>query len=95
LEIRNLQLSSEGFYLTNVTDVISFQFTPSFLDGDEFRLMTYNLLADLYADSDFSRTHLHPQCPPYALAIDYRKQLLLKEILGFHADIMCLVSRIL
>jgi 2',5'-phosphodiesterase len=75
-----------------VTDVISFQFTPSFLEGDEFRLMTYNLLADLYADSDFSRTQLHPQCPPYALAIDYRKQLLLKEILGFHADIMCLVS---
>ena len=36
--------------------------------------MTYNLLADLYADSDYSRTVLHPQCPPYALEIDYRKQ---------------------
>ncbi len=53
--------------------------------------MSYNLLADLYADSDFSRTSLHPQCPPYALAIDYRKQLMLKEVLGFHADIVCLV----
>ena len=68
------------------------QFTPDYLGGDEFRVMSYNLLADLYADSDFSRTHLHPQCPPYALSIDYRKQLLIKEILGFHSDIICLVS---
>ena len=29
--------------------------------------MSYNILADLYADSDFSREHLFPQCPPYAL----------------------------
>jgi len=54
--------------------------------------MSYNLLADLYADSDFSRTHLHPQCPPYALAVDYRKQLFIKEILGYHSDLICLVS---
>ena len=38
------------------------------------RFVTYNLLADLYADSDYSRTVLHPQCPPYALDMDYRKQ---------------------
>ena len=71
------------------------KFTPTFLEGDEFRTMSYNLLADLYADSDFSRTHLHPQCPPYALAIDYRKQLLIKEILGFQSDIICLVSDVI
>ena len=38
------------------------------------RFVTYNLLADLYADSDHSRNVLHPQCPPYALDVDYRKQ---------------------
>ena len=47
-----------------------------------FRVVTYNILADLYADSDFTRTTLHPYCPPYALAIDYRKQLILKELIG-------------
>ncbi len=31
------------------------------------RVMSYNILADLYADSDFSRTNLFPQCPAYAL----------------------------
>jgi hypothetical protein len=29
--------------------------------------MSYNILADLYADSDFSRQNLFPQCPPFAL----------------------------
>ena len=46
------------------------------------RVVSYNILADIYADSDFSRNELFPYCPPYALAIDYRKPLLLKEITG-------------
>ena len=45
-------------------------------------MVTYNILADLYTDSDYTRTVLHPYCPPYALAIDYRKQLILKELIG-------------
>ena len=57
---------------------------------NEFRVVTYNLLADLYADSDFSRTELFPQCPPYALEIGYRKSLFIKELKGYNADIMCL-----
>lgn len=65
-------------------------FTKTKTLADELRVVTYNLLADLYADSEYSRTVLHPQCPPYALAIEYRKQLLLKELLGFNADILCL-----
>lgn len=57
---------------------------------DKLRVVSYNLLADLYADSDFSRRELHPQCPAYALAFDYRKQLLLKEVAGYNGDIVCL-----
>ncbi len=44
--------------------------------------MSYNILADIYADSDYSRTQLFPYCPPYALDISYRKHLLIKEIQG-------------
>eukprot|EP00095_Tigriopus_kingsejongensis_P006499 maker-scaffold676_size113663-snap-gene-0.29 protein:Tk06499 transcript:maker-scaffold676_size113663-snap-gene-0.29-mRNA-1 annotation:"2 -phosphodiesterase 12-like" len=66
-------------------------FTQAFVaNPDEFRVLTYNILADLYADSEYSRTVLHPQCPPYALEIGYRKQVILKELLGYHGDIMCL-----
>lgn len=44
--------------------------------------MSYNILADAFADTEFTRNELYPYCAPYALTIDYRKQLLLKEILG-------------
>ena len=47
-----------------------------------FRVVTYNILADIYADSDFSRDFLFPHCPAEILSIDYRKQLLLKELRG-------------
>lgn len=65
-------------------------YTPTRLPNHQFRVVTYNILADLYADSDYSRSTLFPYCPPYALAIDYRKQLFMKEILGYNGDIICL-----
>ncbi|CAG9858960.1 unnamed protein product [Phyllotreta striolata] len=66
------------------------QFTNKRAKENEIRVVTYNILADLYCDSDYTRTHLHPYCPPYALEIDYRKQLILKEIIGYNSDIICL-----
>ncbi|XP_039765003.1 2',5'-phosphodiesterase 12-like isoform X2 [Pararge aegeria] len=65
-------------------------FTTQRLEGKSFRCVSYNILADLYCDSDYTRTTLHPYCPPYALHIDYRKQLILKELKGYNADIICL-----
>ncbi|XP_055389578.1 2',5'-phosphodiesterase 12 isoform X2 [Condylostylus longicornis] len=65
-------------------------FTQSRLKDDRFRVVSYNLLADYYADSDYSRKELFPYCPPYALNIEYRKQLFIKEITGYNADIICL-----
>ncbi|KAJ3656962.1 hypothetical protein Zmor_015999 [Zophobas morio] len=66
------------------------QFTTEKCSGDTFRVVSYNILADLYCDSDFTREVLHPYCPPYALSIDYRKQIFIKEITGYNADIICL-----
>ncbi|XP_064117001.1 2',5'-phosphodiesterase 12-like isoform X2 [Macrobrachium nipponense] len=54
------------------------------------RVISYNILADLYADGDFARKHLFPTCPSYAMDIDYRKQLLIKEILGYNGDLICM-----
>jgi len=59
--------------------------TSSTLPNNQLRVISYNLLADLYADSDFSRTVLFAQCPPYALAIEYRIKLILSELIGFQA----------
>ncbi|XP_045471233.1 2',5'-phosphodiesterase 12 isoform X1 [Harmonia axyridis] len=66
------------------------QFTQNKTSQKGFRVVTYNILADLYCDSDYTRTVLHPYCPPYALHLDYRKQLILKELMGYNADIICL-----
>lgn len=59
-------------------------------DPHKMRVVTYNILADLYADSDYSRTVLFGHCPTHALSLDYRRQLILKELSGYNADIICL-----
>ncbi|KAK4879321.1 hypothetical protein RN001_007467 [Aquatica leii] len=66
------------------------QFTKEKMSGNQFRVVSYNILADLYTDSEFSRNTLFPYCPAYALNMDYRKQLILKELIGYNADIICL-----
>ncbi|XP_032687861.1 2',5'-phosphodiesterase 12-like [Odontomachus brunneus] len=69
---------------------IRHEFTKHKLSGKSFRIMSYNILADAYTDSDYSKDVLFPYCPEYALDINYRKQLILKEIIGFNSDIICL-----
>lgn len=65
-------------------------FTQDRTTGSKFRVVSYNLLADLYADSETAKKELFPYCPEYALNIDYRKQLFMKELIGYNADLMCL-----
>ncbi|OXB83027.1 UNVERIFIED_CONTAM: hypothetical protein H355_001370 [Colinus virginianus] len=54
------------------------------------RAVSYNVLADAYAQTEFSRTVLYPYCAPYALEVDYRQNLLKKELAGYNADLVCL-----
>ncbi|XP_009569790.2 2',5'-phosphodiesterase 12 [Cuculus canorus] len=58
--------------------------------GGSVRTVTYNILADTYAQTEFSRTVLYPYCAPYALELDYRQNLLKKELAGYSADLVCL-----
>ncbi|KAJ8920849.1 hypothetical protein NQ315_015641 [Exocentrus adspersus] len=62
------------------------EFTREKCKGLKFRVVSYNILADRYARDNESYTY----CPPKALAIEYRKQLILKELLGYKGDIICL-----
>ncbi|KAK4749249.1 hypothetical protein SAY87_026698 [Trapa incisa] len=50
-----------------------------------FTVLSYNILADMHASSE-----LYSYCPSWALSWAYRKQNLLREIVGYHADIVCL-----
>jgi CCR4-NOT transcription complex subunit 6 len=75
-----------------------------------FTVLTYNVLADLYASvraqqhapaslprHTLTSAPLAPQqelyggyCPPWALSWSYRRQNLLREVLSYNADILCL-----
>ncbi|XP_035223948.1 2',5'-phosphodiesterase 12-like [Stegodyphus dumicola] len=66
------------------------EYTKKLTDKLSLRFVSYNILADLYADSDRARNQLFPYCTAEALTLEYRKQLFLKEILGYNADIICL-----
>ncbi|XP_077428937.1 2',5'-phosphodiesterase 12 [Vanacampus margaritifer] len=54
------------------------------------RAVSYNILADVYAQTELSKTVLYPYCAPYALQLDYRQNLIKKELAGYHADVICL-----
>lgn len=53
-------------------------------DG-RFRVFTYNILAENYATQE-----RHPYVPYWALEWDYRKQRILKQLISYKADIICL-----
>ncbi|KAF8102205.1 hypothetical protein N665_0201s0480 [Sinapis alba] len=50
-----------------------------------FTVLSYNILSDTSASSD-----LYSYCPPWALSWPYRRQNLLREIVAYRADVICL-----
>lgn len=65
-------------------------YTVKEVEWPAVRVVTYNILADVYAQTDLSKTVLYPYCAPYALQLDYRQNLIKKELAGYNADIICL-----
>jgi len=50
-----------------------------------FTLLTYNVLAEIYATSD-----AYAYCSPWALPWNYRRRNILRELVNYRADVMCL-----
>ncbi|KAG2470443.1 PDE12 phosphodiesterase, partial [Polypterus senegalus] len=65
-------------------------YTSRLTGGGTVRTVSYNILADIYAQTELSKNVLYPYCAPYALDIDYRQSLIKKELSGYNADIICL-----
>ncbi|KAL6464900.1 hypothetical protein MHYP_G00272170 [Metynnis hypsauchen] len=65
-------------------------YTKKVTDASTVRVVSYNILADIYAQTELSKTVLYPYCAPYALELDYRQSLIKKELSGYNADIICL-----
>lgn len=58
---------------------------PEVTDSGTFTVLTYNVLADIYATNE-----MYPYCPNWALHWSYRRQHLVKELAGYDADILTL-----
>ncbi|KAL6555472.1 Carbon catabolite repressor protein 4 1 [Orobanche gracilis] len=53
--------------------------------GATFSVVSYNILSDFYATNE-----QYSYCPSWALSWAYRRQNLLREIVGYSADVVCL-----
>lgn len=58
---------------------------PPFIQKSRFTVLTYNILADLYTTSK-----QFPMSETFALQWQYRRQVILKELALYDADIVCL-----
>jgi len=55
-----------------------------------FRVMSYNILADQYAGTAYAQQVLFDYCPTELLDNQYRRQLVLQEVIRYQPDILCL-----
>lgn len=55
------------------------------IDGPSFKVLSYNILAPIYATKT-----IYPYCPMHALQWNYRRNNLLREIVNYNSDIICL-----
>eukprot|EP01054_Gregarina_sp_Poly1_P005054 Gregarina_sp_Poly_1__5053@NODE_267_length_10370_cov_226_463457_g233_i0_p1_GENE_NODE_267_length_10370_cov_226_463457_g233_i0NODE_267_length_10370_cov_226_463457_g233_i0_p1_ORF_typecomplete_len998_score142_53Exo_endo_phos/PF03372_23/8_1e03Exo_endo_phos/PF03372_23/6_6e45_NODE_267_length_10370_cov_226_463457_g233_i024835476 len=63
----------------------TFNMSVTIENSDAFTVMTWNVLADIYATMD-----AYPYCEPYVLAWSYRRDRILAEVLAYRPDIICL-----
>ena len=54
------------------------------------RVCSYNTLCDQFCDTAWARENLYAGCPPAYLSVHYRARLLLRELEGYGADLVCL-----
>uniref|UniRef100_A0A146LH84 2',5'-phosphodiesterase 12 n=1 Tax=Lygus hesperus TaxID=30085 RepID=A0A146LH84_LYGHE len=66
------------------------EYTKSELVYPTFRVVSYNILADRYAETEAANNELFPYCPDYARAWPYRRAMIVDELMGYKADIVCL-----
>ncbi|GAB9474773.1 Carbon catabolite repressor protein [Globisporangium polare] len=59
--------------------------TPRLRQIGMFRVLTYNILAEIYATRQ-----MYPYCPVWALSWSFRRELLRRELQTYNADIICL-----
>lgn len=62
----------------------------NFRGADELRVVTFNILAEPFATSDYAVNFMFKYCDKNHLETEYRSQMVAKELLSYNADIICL-----
>ena len=65
-------------------------FTVQPVGEEGVRVVSYNLLASVYADSSYARNKLFPYVDGHYLDHGYRMQLIIEELVGYKGDVICL-----
>ncbi|CAH8868425.1 unnamed protein product [Trichobilharzia szidati] len=60
------------------------------MDSQRLRVVSYNILAEVYVRSDLARTSLFQHCPENFTSSAYRLPLILHELYSYQSDIICL-----
>ncbi|VDQ14243.1 unnamed protein product [Trichobilharzia regenti] len=60
------------------------------MDSQRLRVVSYNILAEVYARSDLARNALFQHCPENFICSAYRLPLILHELYSYQSDIICL-----
>ncbi|CAH8578452.1 unnamed protein product [Schistosoma turkestanicum] len=60
------------------------------LDSQHLRVVSYNILAEMYTQSEFARDHLFKHCPEKCISSSYRLPLILRELFSYQSDFICL-----
>ncbi|EDV26310.1 uncharacterized protein TRIADDRAFT_21945 [Trichoplax adhaerens] len=66
-----------------------FHYTETATTNKEIRTVSYNILGESYVGSKYAK-RIYRNCPDYALDINYRQQLLMRELTSYNADLICL-----
>lgn len=66
------------------------KYTMDYLPMHQFRVISYNLLADFYARSEYSKNEIFNYCKSEYLDHEYRNKVQLKELKGYNGDLYCL-----
>lgn len=60
------------------------------INGQKFRMVCYNILAEYHAGTDRARSFDYPYCTEEVLDSDFRRKQVLKQLFEYDADVICL-----
>lgn len=93
-EIAQVKSAETQHEVTNTVDKCLYEYAPNLQQflatKNDIRVVSYNILADCYANTEQAQNELFAYCPEKYRSMDYRISLILKELKAYDGDIVML-----